>query len=76
MVITIIREKTQHVSTCVLLRVHLSHNSDCNNGSAQPRGHGVKEESSAFVSKESNFTKRSHFAQEEIKSVENLLHFK
>jgi hypothetical protein len=59
-----------------LPRVYSSHNSDYSDGSTQLRGHGVEEESNAFMFEESHFTRKSHFTQEEIKSVENLLHFK
>ncbi len=69
-------KKRHNTSIGALPKVHSSHNLDYSDVSAQLRGHRVKKESSAFMSGESNFTRKSHFTQEEIKSVENLLHFK
>jgi hypothetical protein len=53
------REKERCINIGALPRVHSSHNSDYSDGSAQLRGHGVKEKSSAFMFEESNFTKKS-----------------
>jgi hypothetical protein len=60
-IIAIVREKAQCISIGALLRVHSSHISNCSDGFAQLGGHGVKEKSSAFMSRESNFTKKPHF---------------
>jgi hypothetical protein len=54
------RKKARCISIGALLRVHSSHNSNCSDGFAQLKGHGVKEESNAFLSRESNFTRKSH----------------
>ncbi len=76
MAIATTRAKARHVNIGALPKVHSSHNSDCSDDFAQLEGHGAKEKSNEFIFGESDFTRRSHFAQEEIKSVENLLHFK
>jgi len=58
--IAIARKKARCISIGALLRVHSSHNSNCSDGFAQLEGHGVKEESNAFMFRESNFTRVSH----------------